>query len=62
MQTTFRTRPIYAQYRDKEGNLVDNERADKIEAYEANAEISLELRDVSVVERVYATVIASQIQ
>ena len=60
VQTTFRTRPIYAQYRDKEGNLVDNERADKIEAYEANAEISLELRDVSVVERVYATVMAAR--
>lgn len=60
VQTTFRTRPIYAQYRDKEGNLVDNERADKIEAYEANAELSLELRDVTLAEQVYATVMAAR--
>ena len=60
VQTTFRTRPIFAQYRDKEGNLVDNERADRIEGYEANAEIALELRDVGLVERVYATVMAAR--
>lgn len=60
IQTTFDTRPIYQQYRDKEGNLVDNERADKIDAYEANAELSVEIRDVALVERIYASVLAAR--
>ena len=31
VETTFTMRPIYDQYRDKDGNLIDNQRADKIE-------------------------------
>ena len=59
--TTFSTRPLYEQYREKEsGRLVDNERADKIERYEVTAEISIDVRDLSVLERSYATVLAAK--
>ncbi|MGV9007239.1 MAG: SIMPL domain-containing protein [Brevundimonas sp.] len=60
VETTLNTRPLYEQYRDADGDLVDNERADKIQRYEASANISITLRDMAVLERVYATVVASQ--
>ena len=60
VQTTFNMRPIYDQYRNREGNLVENQRADEIDAYEVNANVSVEVRDVSLVERVYATVLAAR--
>ena len=60
VETTLSTRPLYDQYRDENGNLRDNARADKIERYQADASVSLTIRDVAVLERVYATVVASQ--
>lgn len=60
VQTTFNMRPIYDQYRDKDGNLIANQRADKIDSYEVNANVSVEIRDVSLVEQVYATVLAAR--
>ncbi|MDB5440207.1 MAG: hypothetical protein JWM33_2634 [Caulobacteraceae bacterium] len=60
VQTTFSMRPIYEQYRDKDGNLIANQRADKIDTYEVNANVSVEVRDVSLVERAYSAVLAAQ--
>jgi len=60
VETTLSTRPLYDQYRDENGNLRDNARADKIERYQADASVSITIRDVAVLERVYATVVASQ--
>lgn len=60
VETTITTRPLYDQYRDENGILRDNVRADRIERYQADASVSVTLRDVSVLERVYATVVASQ--
>jgi len=60
VETTLSTRPLYDQYRDENGNLRDNVRADKIERYQADASVSITIRDVAVLERVYATVVASQ--
>jgi uncharacterized protein YggE len=60
VQTTFSMRPIYDQYRNREGNLVDNQRADQIDAYEVNANVSVEVRDVALAERAYATVLAAR--
>jgi hypothetical protein len=48
--TTFRTTPLYEQYRDKEGNLQDNARADKIERYQVQASLTLEVRDLAALE------------
>jgi uncharacterized protein YggE len=60
VETTLSTRPLYDQYRDENGVLRDNVRSDRIERYQADASISVTIRDVAVLERVYATVVASQ--
>lgn len=60
VETTLTTRPLYDQYRDENGNLRDNVRADKIERYQTDATVSLTIRDVAALERIYATVVASQ--
>lgn len=60
VETTITTRPIYDQYRDENGVMRDNVRADRIARYQADATVSVNIRDVSVLERVYATVTASQ--
>jgi uncharacterized protein len=60
VETSITTRPIYDQYRDENGVLRDNVRADRIARYQADASISVAVRDMAVLERVYATVIASE--
>lgn len=60
VETTLTTRPLYDQYRDETGVLRDNVRADRIERYQADATVTVTIRDVAVLERVYATVVASQ--
>lgn len=58
--TTFAITPLYAQYRDKDGQMNDNERADKIERYQVSANVALEIRDVRLAERIYATLMAAK--
>ena len=60
VETTLTTRPLYDQYRDEAGVLRDNVRADRIERYQADATVTVTIRDVAVLKRVYATVVASQ--
>ncbi len=60
VETTVATRPLYDQYRDENGVLRDNARSDRIERYQADATISVTVRDSRVLERVYATVVAAQ--
>ncbi len=60
VETSLTTQPLYDQYRDENGILRDNTRADRIERYQAQATVSLTVRDVSQLERIYATVVASQ--
>ena len=60
VETTLSTRPLYDQYRDENGILRDNARSDRIERYQADATISVTVRDTRLLERVYATVVASQ--
>jgi uncharacterized protein YggE len=60
VETTFNMRPLYEQYRDAQGRLIENQRADQVERYEVNAQVSVEVRDVSRIERVYATVLAAR--
>lgn len=59
VETSLAITPLYDQYRDKDGNLITNARADKIERYQANINVSLDVRDVTVIERAYATVVAA---
>ncbi len=58
--TTFSTRPLYAQYRDKDGNIQENQRADKVDRYAVTANVSVEVRDLELIERVYATLLAAK--
>lgn len=57
--TTFSMRPIYDQYRNKQGNLLENSRPDKIETYAVTANVQIEVRDMRLLERIYATVLAA---
>lgn len=59
VDTTFSTQPLYEQYKDKDGNLVTNDRPDKIERYQTSVRVTLEVRDVALLEKVYATVMAA---
>jgi hypothetical protein len=60
VETTFHMRPLYDQYRDREGNLIDNQRADRVERYAVDAQVSVRVRDTALLERVYATVLAAR--
>lgn len=60
VETRLTTRPLYEQYRDEAGTLRDNVRPDKINRYQTEASVQLTIRDTSVLERVYATVVATQ--
>jgi uncharacterized protein YggE len=57
VETIFTMRPLYEQYRDKEGNLIDNQRSDKIERYEVNATVSVRVRNTELLEQVYGAVL-----
>lgn len=57
--TSFSMRALYEQYRDKDGNKVENQRADKINGYEVSLNMSLEVRDMSQLEKAYALVLAA---
>jgi uncharacterized protein len=56
---TFSTRPLYRQYRDGDGNRVDNQRADQIENYEVVSRVSIQVIDVTLIEEVYNAVAAA---
>lgn len=58
--TTFTTRALYDQYRDKDGTLIDNRRADKIDRYEVSASLDIEVRDIAALENAYNAVIAAK--
>ena len=60
VETSLTTQPLYDQYRDENGIMRDNTRADRIERYQAVASVSVTVRDTAVLERVYATVVAAQ--
>lgn len=60
LATTFSTQPLYEQYRDKEGNVQDNDRADKIDRYQVTAELQIEVRDITALEAAYAAVMAAK--
>lgn len=60
IESAFTITPLYDQYRDKDGNLINNVRADKIEKYQVNATLSIEVRDMSILEQVYAMVVAAR--
>jgi len=60
VETSVTTRPLYDQYRDENGVMRDNTRADRVARYQADASVNVTVRDVRLVERVYATIVASR--
>jgi uncharacterized protein YggE len=60
VETSFRINPLYAQYRDRQGEVNENQRADKIERYQVVAEVQVEIRDVRLAERIYATLMSAR--
>lgn len=60
VETTLRVQPLYDQYKDKQGEVAENQRADKIERYQVIANVSVEVRDVRLVERVYAAMLGAK--
>ncbi len=57
--TSFSMSPLYQQYRDHDGNRVDDERGDKINGYEVSLVITVEVRDLSQLETAYNLVMAA---
>ncbi|NBB65853.1 DUF541 domain-containing protein [Pseudomonas sp. ODNR1LW] len=60
VETSVTTRPLYDQYRDENGVMRDNVRADRVARYQADASVNVTVRDVSLIERVYATLVAAR--
>lgn len=60
VETSVTTRPLYDQYRDDNGVMRDNTRADRVARYQADASVNVTVRDVRLIERVYATIVASR--
>lgn len=60
VETSVTTRPLYDQYRDENGVMRDNIRADRVARYQADASVNVTVRDVRLIERVYATIVASR--
>lgn len=59
IETTLLTRPLYDQYKNKEGQVLENQRSDKIDAYEVTASLTIRVRDVALLERIYAAVLGA---
>ena len=57
--TGFAMRALYEEYRDKNGNRIEDQRGDKINGYEVSLNIAIEVRDMSELEKAYALVLAA---
>ncbi len=58
MTTAVSIEPYYEQYRDREGDLIENDRADKVKGYGASAEIEVTLLDITLAGRARAAALA----
>ncbi|ESQ92408.1 SIMPL domain-containing protein [Asticcacaulis benevestitus] len=57
--TSFSMRALYEQYRDKNGNKIEDQRGDKIDKYQVSLNLSVEVRDTAQLEKAYALVLAA---
>ncbi|MDC7682571.1 SIMPL domain-containing protein [Asticcacaulis sp. BYS171W] len=57
--TSFFMRARYQQYKNKDGTKVEDQRGDKIEAYDATITLTVDVTELSVLERAYALVLAA---
>ena len=59
VETSLSITPIYQQYRDKQGELQTNERADRIDRYQASVRFTVQVHDLKVLERAYAATVSA---
>jgi uncharacterized protein YggE len=59
ISTSFSMRALYEQYRDKNGNRIEDQRGDKIEKYQVSLNLAVEVRDTALLERAYALMLAA---
>lgn len=59
IEVNYTKTAIYQQYKDKEGNKIDNIREDKVENYVAVWNIRIETNDVNLVPRIKAELLAA---
>jgi uncharacterized protein YggE len=60
VSTSFNITPLYEQYRDKSGAMIDNARADKIDRYQVSVQVGVEIRDVRLAEPIYAILMSAK--
>lgn len=60
LATSFNITPLYEQYKDRQGEVNDNTRADKIERYQVSITINADIRDARLAEAVYATLMSAK--
>jgi uncharacterized protein len=60
LETSFSSQPLYEQYKEKSGALVDNSRADKITGYQVEGRLSVSVRDLRVIQKAYATALSTR--
>jgi uncharacterized protein YggE len=58
--TSYGITPLYEQYRDKNGSMIDNARADKIDRYQVSVQVGVEIRDVRLAEPIYAILMSAK--
>lgn len=58
VQTSVSVYPYYEQYRDKDGNVYENERPDKVSGYEATATVDIILLEPSLAGRARGAALA----
>lgn len=58
VQSSVNVQPYYEQYRDREGNVQQNDRPDRVKGYQARVQVSVELTDVALGGRARAAALA----
>ncbi|MCB9962994.1 MAG: SIMPL domain-containing protein [Hyphomonas sp.] len=58
VQSSVSVDPYYQQYRDNDGNRIENDRADKIVGYEARVTLNVEVEDIAAAGKARAGVLA----
>ena len=57
VQSSVYLQPLYEQYRDRQGQVQENQRADQVVRWTATASFTVAVRDLGVLQRVYSTVV-----
>jgi uncharacterized protein YggE len=58
VKTSVSVSPYYEQYKDKDGNIQENERADRVKGYEGRASLDVTLTDIALAGRARGAALA----